>query len=627
MKKLFIALFLSIIIYSSHAQNTDNEIFPNFTIQISPLNINSDYSDIGAFLVNDTLFFSSYRSEGEKKYKPAKKRYYDLFQIGIDNEGNPAGKRQIVNEFCTYFHDGPVAWCEKTGELFVTQSHKTNANAVYGFTNSDMLTLRILAAKKENNRWKVVEEFPFNSLEYSVAHPALTINGDTMIFASDMAGGYGGTDLYMSTRDIDRKWNAPRNMGKRINSPGKEEFPFVTYNNGKTYLIFSSDEKPGLGGLDLFYTELNNNTTEINHFAAPINSNKDDFGLTFDLSLGFGYLISNRNNNGDDDIYKVTLSIPQPLERTIYVFDRNSQKPIKVATVVIDNKESFFTDKEGKISFTPSGPKASVVQASAFGYNDNSVSLSELNPYRNNCSTDTIWMEMITNKTIILKNIYYDLDSWEILPESAAELDKLVNLMNENPKMNVELGSHTDSRGSNRYNRRLSRLRAEAVALYIVNKGIAASRIKAIGYGESKPLFSCPNWKECTPEQNRENRRTEIFIPGFGKSEKVVQKKGDYTETKSVNKSGIGAIHSAKTTQVVLAQPDPESFDYYLIFGSFSFVENAEKEINNLKALGVEAKLMKENTMFRVGLGFNKLSEAKALQQSLKEKYPSAWIL
>lgn len=146
--------------------------------------------------------------------------------------------------------------------------------------------------------------------------------------------------------------------------------------------------------------------------------------------------------------------------------------------------------------------------------------------------SDTIWMDILVNQKIALKNIYYDFDKWDILPESAKELDKLVALMQENPGMKVELGSHTDDRGTEPYNLKLSQSRAKSAVEYIVSKGITKSRIKGTGYGKSQLIHKGVGGKKCTPEQNRENRRTEIFIPGFIRGDAVKQETGDFSEGK-----------------------------------------------------------------------------------------------
>ena len=146
--------------------------------------------------------------------------------------------------------------------------------------------------------------------------------------------------------------------------------------------------------------------------------------------------------------------------------------------------------------------------------------------------SDTIWMDILVNQKIALKNIYYDFDKWNILPDAAKELDLLIALMKENPGMKVELGSHTDDRGTEPYNLRLSQLRAKAAVDYIVLKGVDPSRIRGTGYGKSQLIHKGVGGRKCTPEENRENRRTEIYIPGFLRGEAVKQENGDYSNGK-----------------------------------------------------------------------------------------------
>ena len=186
------------------------------------------------------------------------------------------------------------------------------------------------------------------------------------------------------------------------------------------------------------------------------------------------------------------------------------------------------------------------MKAAKFGYSEISKTLLSCNAYAKELTRDTIWMDVIVNVKIGLKNIYYDLDKWDILPESAIELNLLVSLMKENPEMKVKLGSHTDSRGTKIYNQRLSQKRAESAVNYVVSKGIVRDRITATGYGESELLNKCADGITCTPQEHRENRRTEIFIPGFGKGENIKQGKGDYSEVKIEQKQGANPAKGSK---------------------------------------------------------------------------------
>jgi outer membrane protein OmpA-like peptidoglycan-associated protein len=525
--------FWVLILFSSatYPQNKDNTLFDDSALKIGEISTNSIHSDFGPSVIHDTLYFTTFNDKlfdkSDKKLRNSE--YYDLYKAGIDKLGNINSGRIPIEEFATRYNDGPVSWCEKTGELFLTQNYADQAIKLKPFQKK-ITRLKIIIAKKINGKWKQVGDFPYNNPQYSVGHPALTPSGDTLVFASDMPGGYGQTDLYMSVRK-DGNWSVPLNLGPRINSSGKDEFPFVTGNSypGR-YLIFASTGHNSMGGFDLFFKKLNDLSDDIHQFASPINSINDDFAMTLPENAEFGYLTSNRPGKGSDDIYKLTFDKFLSYLQEIYVFDAKTLRPISQAQVDFCKKKSGETDSDGKISFLFEKNSVCNVTASALGYKDKSKLIQIGKPLQGSILKDTVFLEMIVNEKIVLKNIYYDFDKWNILPESATQLDHLVFFMKENSQLKVDLSSHTDSRGSTDYNLKLSQLRAQAAVDYIISKGISKTRIMGTGFGKSQLINSCN--EDCTPVQHRENRRTEIYIPGFMKGESVQQKFGDYSDGK-----------------------------------------------------------------------------------------------
>ena len=610
-----------------------------------------------------------------------------MYRAPIDSAGNITGKREPVEEFVTQFNDGPVSYCPKTGELFVTQNYNDQSVKTKPF-HTDVNRLRIIIAKRINGKWKHISEFPYNNPAYSVGHPAVTETGDTLVFSSDRPGGFGETDLYLSVRQ-NGKWGIPANLGPKINTSGKEEFAFLTdhHFNGQ-YLIFSSKGRFGNGGFDLYYTKFPSDYNEIGHFDSPINTKYDDFAMTIPPGADFGYLTSNRPGKGDDDIYKFTFKrIERPVIkalpkcRFLYVFDQSSHHPIPGVKIVSCDSLFYITDNNGKVSCMPCIAGKCEVTASTFGYPDKTKVLMECKMNNQGIVSDTIWMDILVNQKIALRNIYYDFDKWDILPDAATELDRLVKLMKENPGMKVELGSHTDDRGTESYNLRLSQMRAKSAVNYIVSKGIEITRIKGTGYGKTQLIHKVIGGAKCTPEQNRENRRTEIFIPGFVRGESVRQQAGDYSDGKpnaakdyssakaheplpepapKVVKKSEPAIKpnvsvEQKVTQapkvanppkaeaapkvsntpkvesepplVSTKNPSSEAIKYYLILGSFKDKTEAVKKLSQLKNQGVEATIISESAPFRVGLGYAKFSQAKEQLEVLKDKNAGAWIL
>ncbi|HNY02073.1 MAG TPA: OmpA family protein [Bacteroidales bacterium] len=315
----------------------------------------------------------------------------------------------------------------------------------------DTRRLMIVSAVKNGSEYRHADLFPFNSPSFSSAHPALWNKGSMLVFASDRPGGKGGMDLWCCTRQPGGTWGEPVNIAV-LNTAGNELFPVF---NG-SYLYFSSDGLPGLGGLDLFRSKVDGTSfSPPENLKAPINSAFDDFSLVTEDNLRSGWISTNRFGNPEkDDIAR---------------FLRIYQQPA-VKEVIAENKEPEDNKPQPSLSSPAVG------------------------------------------KTIRLEKILYEFDRCDITPASAEELDRLVKLMNDYSDMVIELSSHTDCRGTVAYNERLSQCRADAAVRYIVGKGITRDRIRAKGYGESRLVNGCSDGVNCTEEQHRENRRTEFTI-------------------------------------------------------------------------------------------------------------------
>lgn len=529
---LILMLFSSVV----YPQSKDNRIFNDSITKISEIGTNSIHSDFGPTVIGDSLYFTTFNDRliGKTDWLLRHKEFYDLYNVAIDKQGNVISDRKPIEEFITRFNDGPVAWCQKTGELFITQNYVDQSLKPKPFHNQ-INRLRILIAKQNNGKWESITEFPYNNPEFSVGHAAVTQSGDTLIFSCDKPGGFGETDLYSSVRK-DGKWGLPVNLGSQINTSEKEEFAFLTDQNlNGQFLIFASKGRFGSGGFDLYYTRFPSDYKEIGHFESPINTKFDDFAMTIPPDAGFGYLTSNRPGTGNDDIYKFTFKRilhPQAKCRSLYVFDQSSSRPIPGVRIVSCDKQIYMTDDAGKIECIPCNGSDCMVTATTFGYPEKKKLLQACKMDNNGIVSDTIWMDILINQKIALRNIYYDFDKWDILPDAAAELDRLVSLMKENPEMKVELSSHTDVRGNELYNLKLSQRRARSAVDYIISKGIDRSRINGTGYGKTQLIHTNPNAHKLLPPQNRENRRTEIYIPGFLRGEPVKQEKGDYSKIK-----------------------------------------------------------------------------------------------
>lgn len=533
MKQLLVTIFLmSLFVHFVQAQpEKQTDIFDLSSTKMSELSTNKVWSDFGPAIIGDELYFTSFKDviPGKTAAKSKVIPFYDLFKVKTDSSGMAISTRVLISEAETRFHEGPISWCPKTGELFYTQSNYVDPAVQYKAFRNEGIKLRILVAKQIGTSWETASEFPYNNANYSVGHPAINVTGDTLYFASDMPGGYGATDLYYSVRK-NGQWSDPVNLGAEVNTAGKEEFPFITGDGfSGRFVIFSSTAHGSMGGLDLFYKNLGDPKSKVIPFPAPINSANDDFSMCLSDQFEYGYMTSDRPGTGSDDIYRFTFNKNLDYLKEILILDLLSKNPIPGATVDLCNLKKNNTGSDGVVSMKFKKGAICQVHASASGYQDNHKLVYMGTPKNGLFPRDTIFLSQVVQKEVTLRNVYYDFDKWNILPEAAVELDRLVILMKENPTMKVELASHTDERGDVPYNIRLSKRRAESVVNYLVAKGIDKSRITAQGYGKSSLIHKSSGKTKLTPMEHRENRRTEIIIPGFIKAEPVRQVKGDFS--------------------------------------------------------------------------------------------------
>lgn len=514
MKKVILIVF-AVIPFLNMAQN-DCNFFDHTIIKVEKTQINTSASDFGPSFVNDQLFYSAFTNEEIDQLSRgiSKDIFYNVFSSTIDAEGNvKEGKTGLMDDISQGYHSGPVSYCAKTGELFVTLSNFENPdikNKVYQKAN---IRLKIIVVKKEGNNWKLINELPFNNPTYSVGHPAISATGDTLIFASNVPDkGEGETDLYMSVRK-NGTWGEPSNLGNKINTAKNEMFPFLFRGN---MLFFASNGINESGKLDLYYSCISGNG-----FSTPValdkfNTSEDDFGLVIHKEGKVGYFASRREGGlGDDDIYKVTFDKGK-FDLELLVQDKISKEPMPNATVRFSDGKIMVTNSAGIITRDLGYDADYEATSEIEGYMNESISFSTSNqPY--GTIKKVINVEKVkVGQVFTLENIFYDFDKWDILPESEVELNKLVKIMNDNPDWKVELGSHTDCRGSDSYNELLSQKRSDSAVGYIISKGISKNRIIAKGYGETQLVNHCDDGVDCSEEDHRKNRRTEFKILGMG---------------------------------------------------------------------------------------------------------------
>ena len=359
---------------------------------------------------------------------------------------------------------------------------------------------------------------PVNDEVYSTGHPALSPDNKKLFFVSDRLNGFGQTDIYEVDILENNKYSNPKNLGKNINTEGREMFPFVSKDST---FYFSSDGHLNLGLLDVFKSNIiKDSISEPQNLGAPYNSGYDDFAYFIDPSIynKRSYLSSNRpGGKGNDDIYTVYSKIcSQKIKGTTR--DKKTNKILSNSTVkLIDETgkiiEEIFSNEEGEYEFDLKCNKTYTVIGSIIAYSDDKVVINTDDKNGIITEQDLFLESLIRGNQIVIKPIFFDYAKWNIRTDAGYELENIVDVLRINPTMVIKIEAHTDSRGRDNFNMRLSDKRAKSTRDYILSRGIDPMRIEsAIGFGESQLLNKCSNGVKCTPEEHQINRRSYFYI-------------------------------------------------------------------------------------------------------------------
>lgn len=488
---------------------------------LQKLPINTKFNEFGAVELNNDIIFSSSRDEGvsiKRLYAWDKQPLLDLFKVSKNGSSVNATK-QLEGSVNTIHHDGPATFNSDGTKMYFSRNNYYESKKIND--QQGIMHVGIYSAELVSGTWENVKPTNLNNPNYIVYHPSLSEDGMKLYFASDMPGGFGGTDIYVSNVLEDGTLDTPNNLGNIINTEGNETFPFIYNEEGTLY--FSSDGHVGLGLMDVFVAVKNENNKIVNviNLGKPINSKKDDIAYYLSKDGFKGYISSNRKGGvGGDDIYAFTRIPPLTLKGTIY--DAVNHEPVVGAKVLLtrENGEElayFITKEDGAYEHLIPRDEKFILKGSKEKYQDVSKDFNSngLEKEKELIVNLNIPMKPIEDVVILadLENIYFDLDKYNIRPDASVELDKVVALMNKYPEMVIRLESHTDSRANDDYNMVLSNNRAKSTYKYIVSKGIDASRItKYQGFGESQLVNNCSNNVKCSEKQHQLNRRTEFII-------------------------------------------------------------------------------------------------------------------
>ena len=469
--------------------------------------VSSDKADFGAVLTNSNeLYFASARNTARKASQMDEEPYLDLYKATRNADGTLSQATEVA-ELNTRWHDGPASISSdgntiyygsvsfNEGEFLKDKEKKLKLGQIY-----------LYKATKDGDKWSKGQALSINNKEYSIQNPSISKDGKTLYFSSDMPGGLGGHDIWKVSVDGDT-YGTPENLGANVNTEANESFPSIQDDN---VLFFSSNGRQGFGGYDVFKQNTNLNEKAIN-VGEPVNSQKDDFAFSYNLQKNVGYFSSNRE--GNDDIYQANAVCG--VDATVVVKDAETGRLLSNANVAFVNNKgiengSQVSNEMGEVKFGLPCEQVANFNATRSGYENGTVSMEKS---QNGAKTIVLNMTpikpIITEREVILQPIYFEYNKSNITAQGAEELDKLVKVMNEFPNMVIDAKSHTDNRGADNYNLRLSDRRAKSTVQYIVSKGIAKNRITGSGMGETQPKVACT---DCTEEQHAQNRRSEFLI-------------------------------------------------------------------------------------------------------------------
>lgn len=593
-------------------------------VSVKLAEFNSPVTDFGGYTLNKTnqLLFVSARKNSLTKSKWLWNGENFLDYFSYNAASNEVQSNRQVNHVNSKYHEGPMCFNADESVVYFTRNNLSKGKARKDKNGIQNLSL-MLAKVAKNGSFDTIQSLAINSKEYSVGHPAISTDGKTLFFVSDMPGGFGGADIYKAPILSDGTLGTPENLGNKVNTEGQELFPFIY----KEQLFFASDGQLGLGGLDIFVAEmLNGSVKAVQHGGPTLNSSSDDFGIIFNEDGQSGYFSSNRIGGiGGDDIYHFSYLKPYLFNVTIKgsITDKSSGLPLANAQITIYDENNTFvgnltTDEFGNYSIEVTPNRAYKLDIKVIGFENQSIDIAplsgtfiadvqlskpvffgvtclvteanskeainevivtftelksatksifqtatsgeiktllsgvqlddmltfELTLKKPGYVTKTVQKQVKVTKSgyidlnqeldlsliklevgmdiaslIDIKPIYFDLGKWDIRATAKVELDKIIKIMNENPTLVIELGSHTDCRSSAQFNLKLSDKRAKASATYIKSKISKPERIFGKGYGESKLLNGCACEgtvkPTCSEEEHQLNRRTEFKIIKF----------------------------------------------------------------------------------------------------------------
>ncbi|MFE3869580.1 OmpA family protein [Flavobacterium sp. LS2P90] len=495
--------------------------------QVEDAGINSKYSDYGSAIYSNKIIFASARdtgSLGQRRHKWTNQAFTNLYASDLEYNMTPGASKKFDENINSKFHEASPVFTADGKTMYFTRNNYLDGKK--GKDGNQITLIKIYKASLVNDKWSDVTELPFDSDNYSTAHPALSLDGKTLYFASDMPETLGQSDLFKVTINEDGSFGTPQNLGNTINTEGRETFPFV---NDENEIYFASDGHPGLGGLDVFMSKINADGTfsEVQNVGADVNSPKDDFAYLIDTKSRRGFFSSNRDGGkGYDDIYKFLETKRLICEQLLYgeITDLVTKELLADAKISLYDSQfnlikTNVSDVKGNYTFKVGCGKTYNVRAEKPEYTtiEQKVTIAETNgktylPITLEKAKCKVTIGDDLGKCFGIKMIYFDLDKSNIRKEAALDLEKILDVLNQNPTMKLDIRSHTDSRQTFKYNEALSERRVKSTMGWLIKNGIDSSRLTGRGYGETQLVNKCSDGVKCTEEEHQLNRRSEFII-------------------------------------------------------------------------------------------------------------------
>lgn len=505
---------------------------------VESLPFNTKGADWGPAFYNNQLVYVSTGDPEESrdlKYNWDQLPFLDLYAVTIDEYGNYSKPGVFAKDLMTTFHDGPATFDMKNNRMYFN-SNRTTKNAS---RKEEENNLQIYYADLENGQWVLKGDFKYNNIRDNYRHPSIDKTGELLYFSSDRPGGKGGNDIWWC-RKVNGEWGEPVNL-EDINTEGEELFPYIASDG---VLYFSSNGLGGMGNLDIYMALPDRGVfTTVENMGFPVNSSRDDFGIVLDDNGMKGYFSSDRPGGlGHDDIYKLDiLYIPVQIRGTIR--DRINTFEIAGAKIALldennDTIDIAYSKEDGEFLFSAFKQRNYKLEVSYENYITVVKDVSTYGKLPNEKIEVEIFIEMNFDlmaesdqleplslemeggnelQIIQIEHINYAYDSDKILTAAEFILNKVIDLIKQYPDLEIKVESHTDSKGSDEYNLRLSKQRAKSAYDYMIKNGIDPLKIEYSGFGETQLLNHCDDDIECSEEEHSINRRSIIKVVRRGK--------------------------------------------------------------------------------------------------------------